>query len=143
MVPRAKNAVFIERDSQFEFLDYETDSERPPDETGYVAAVYGDSGSPYWIEKTENGEKKKVLVAIHAWGYRPGYESKVSAHSTYKNDALHQCRMGATKITADILEWIEQTVPAKRRKRCTSSFINLGQYSYPKQTKYIIITIYK
>ena len=111
VVPRAKNAVFKESTTvtgQFDFLDYENDTKRPEDETGYVATAGGDSGSPYWITEPVNGEIKATLVAVNSWGSLE-FLGNEEAKSAYLNNPYYQCSIGATKITDDIRLWIDET----------------------------------
>ena len=103
----AKNGIFKEsitfRD-QFSFVKSETDKQRPIDETGYVSPAVGDSGSPYWTTKREAGKLKAVLLAVVSFNLKEPTE----AYASYSNDPFYQCRIGATKITDDILRWIKE-----------------------------------
>ena len=45
----------------------EPDNKRPEEETGYISASEGDSGSPYWISSTDtNGRERMTMVAMAA-----------------------------------------------------------------------------
>lgn len=104
--PKAKNGVFKESiysKDQFSFIKPEKDKERPLDEeTGYVSPAEGDSGGGYWTYRLKDGELRHILVAIASWVGREEGE----AYASYTNNAKYQCRIGATKITDDILRWI-------------------------------------
>lgn len=110
--PRANNAVFSEiftdgssSERELQFIRHERDKQRPDDESGYVSALSGDSGSPYWItEEREDGSFKNTLVAIH--NSNLGVPGKNKA--VYINEAKYQCRHSATKITEDIKLWIKK-----------------------------------
>ena len=103
-IPESQIAVFVERNTysvqvDLEFKNVKKDS--LPDLTaGYVQTRTGDSGGTYWTYDTVNeNDVRSIMIAIHS-----------SSHPNDKisTDKASQCRMMATKITDDILEWIKQ-----------------------------------
>ena len=64
--------------------------------------MIGDSGGPYWTyDRLIENEKRSILVAIHS-----NYDGNDRLSIT--TDEKSQCRMSATKITDDILQWIKE-----------------------------------
>ena len=62
----------------------------------------GDSGSPDWTEtKNENGIITNTILAVHQTGSLPEIGNR---YSTNRKD---QCRNVATKVSQEIVRWIE------------------------------------
>ena len=104
VIPRANNVIFRERNAEGDldpvYRQFE-DPHRPGDEHGYIQPYHGDSGSPFWIT-TSAGQS--IVVAIeHAitTAKQGGY---------YGNELAHRCRTRATKLTDDMLNWIDRYV---------------------------------
>ena len=108
MLPTAKNYIFRESDKEGNLIwDHEkNDPERPPDEQGYIQAFQGDSGSPYWTTRKDDGEAetRSFLVAIVQGG--KDFNSRNIPAGHYGKNPQISCRMYATKITEDIANWL-------------------------------------
>ena len=105
--PRAKNAIFNEIDKEGN-LEYdnnvEEDASRPGDEQGYMSPSYGDSGSPYWMKGRNDAA---TLIAINH-GVLTKSNNVKFPKGWYNNDPRLQCRIIATKVTKEILDWIRE-----------------------------------
>ena len=108
MIPRADNAIFFEQpDGTLRFDDFWQDDGPPATDTGYKSAYTGDSGSPYWMESEVEGEARQTVLAVHNTHYgKP-------PPTIYSTNALDQCRMLATKVTADVVNWIKTISDSK------------------------------
>ena len=87
------------------------DPKRPDNEHGYVATSFGDSGSPYWME--DDDTRKSTLVAIH----RGDIINENKSRGWYDNDPLWQCRTIATKVTKEMVDWIEEKEAKESKSR--------------------------
>ena len=58
-----------------------------------------DSGSPFCTQSNVEGEARSTIVAL--------YHAATEAETIYMSDGLEQCRMFASKITADVINWIK------------------------------------
>ena len=103
-IPESQIAVFAERNTYSVIPDLEfkyNDKDSTPDTmAGYLQTRSGDSGGTYWTYEAVNENiKKSILIAIHS-----------SSHDNIKisTDKASQCRIMATKITDDILQWIKE-----------------------------------
>ena len=114
-LPRATTAVFevfessTHKDTLKFFGKYIQDEERPEEETGYVSPYYGDSGSPYWVisESPENDGSVSPLSARRTIiGMVQGADHDNPAKMT--NDRNNRCRIVATKITQELVEWVKK-----------------------------------
>ena len=103
--PRAMNAIFNEIDKigNLEFSNNVEDPQRPDDEHGYMSTGFGDSGSPYWMEK----DGISTLIAINH-GTIPNKKVPYKSRGWYDNDQLWQCRIIATQVTKEMVDWIKE-----------------------------------
>lgn len=105
-LPQTQAAIFVDTnifvDPKNVVLKYLWDEQDPryDDHTGYSAASIGDSGGPYWTYDTiyEN-DLRAVAVAVHNAG---------NPYVNIESDKDFQCRIRATKITDDILDWLKK-----------------------------------
>ena len=109
MIPRANNAFFHKNagSNDLEYITTDRDRNRPRNEHGHVSTGPGDSGGPLW--KT-NPNGIPVLVAIQHGGVQASTEPMGYYANDYEdrtNYGFHyQCSMVVTKITPEILEWV-------------------------------------
>ena len=110
ILPRADSAIFIEhQDGSLAFQNWIQDEPRPPNESGYLGSFEGDSGSPYLTStKDDEGKERQVIVAVHHAGFRAPEITK------YQDDPLEKCRMKATKISSDVLQWLGKIMNYER-----------------------------
>ena len=78
---------------------HEEKDSRSDDTTGYVTTGSGDSGGPFWTyDRVSKNEERSVVVAVLSSSIGP---------VDIKVDKQFRCRIIATKITDDILDWIK------------------------------------
>ena len=105
-IPKAQFAVFLDKSKNDEIVDldfsFHSQDSHPKNVAGYIQTMIGDSGGPYWTyDRLIENEKRSILVAIHS-----NYDGNDRLSIT--TDEKSQCRMSATKITDDILQWIKE-----------------------------------
>ena len=103
-VVKSKFAVFVDKNKDGGNIDIEHkyDSQDSLDDftSGYVQAMGRDSGGSFWTYNTiMEKQKRSVAVAILS-------DSDDDVKFSTKRKDL--CRMGATKITNDMLKWIKE-----------------------------------
>ena len=110
IIPQAENAVFLKDwKDELHFLQWEKDSWVDEKDTGYSSVSLGDSGSPYWRPDKKfifDVEDRATLLAIHSRhldleGIHP---------ATYVPNRRHECKILATKVSTNVIEWIEMTL---------------------------------
>ena len=110
--PRAMNAIFneINEDGDLQYHENVEDPTRPDNEHGYVSPSFGDSGSPYWMEDDTD---TSTLIAIH-YGTS---KKKDKSRGWYDNDPFWQCRIIATKVTREMVDWIREKEAKESKSR--------------------------
>ena len=108
--PKARTAVFSGSNAfhKLEFLQFEQDDEHPYyDESPYLEALPGDSGSGFWTESFVQVplSYRNTIVGV----LMGSYTLKPLSDFSPPNDpnAKYQCRMFATKLTDEIIAWIK------------------------------------
>ena len=101
-LPRAKTAVFelseTRGDCSVSFKYMDQDDERPVDETGYFEGAFGDSGAA-WFKYGPKQKRTAIILAVHEGSWNP-------RHGYMKSPQM-PCRMEATKVSADVIQWIK------------------------------------
>ena len=101
-IPERQFSVFVTE--EWHLVDklvhkHEEKDSRSDDTTGYATIGSGDSGGPYWTyDRVSKNHERSVVVAVHS--------SNIGSVDI-KSDKQFQCRIIATKITDDILDWIK------------------------------------
>ena len=74
----------------------EEDERRPEDETGYIAPYHGDSGSPHWIQSSDNNGKMRftTLAVLAGPGYDPNHPND-PVKSKYVRSIKHSVRQAS------------------------------------------------
>ena len=116
IIPQAENAVFLKDwKDELHFLQWEKDSWVDEKDTGYSSVSLGDSGSPYWRPDKKfifDVQERAVLLAINHGNLNFGIHP-----TTYDTDSRNQCKILATKVSTNVIEWIIGTL---RRLRAPS-----------------------
>ena len=110
-IPKAQFAVFLDKSKNDEIVDldfsFHSQDSHPKNVAGYIQTMIGDSGGPYWTyDRLIENEKRSILVAIHNGKFYHSMDGRNRLSIT--TDEKSQCRMSATKITDDILQWIKE-----------------------------------
>ena len=100
---KPKFAVFVDKSNGENIdIEYKYDSQDLQDDftSGYVQAMGGDAGGSFWTYNTiMEKQKRSVAIAILS-------DSDDDVNFSTKRRDL--CRIGATKITNDMLKWIKE-----------------------------------
>ena len=82
-------------------LSWLKDKQLPKTTTGYSSAAPGDSGCPIWTSSTVDKEKRQTILAVMGG-------TSIMGSTVYSTSAKDQCRMYASKISEDVIDWIVQ-----------------------------------
>ena len=100
--PQANTAIFVKQpDSTFSFEGWNKDQQLPETDTGYTSTDVGDSGNPYWITSTIE-EERNIVLAVHNGRH---IDPPAGFYSSANWD---ECRMTATKVSLDVVNWVKQ-----------------------------------